>query len=305
MSENHAYEARQSVPLDALFVQTHWPLSSVQLKEILQQSGERQVGIVESEQGRFVYKIAESRRGEAGLRQDTAVFSALERVGFSQAPKLIPTAEGERFIKLGSRFVYLLERIEGSRPESSPETYSEIGKITGRLHLTRGFPFETDFNTNKILEDLYKNATDYTFGKEYQAIGRSLQDLETFPKTIIHTDISPANSIRHPKRGIVFIDWDDAGTGPAVVDLGAMLNEIIREDITFNESYIRAFFSSYTKERQIAPREVDGIVDATIFFALMYIPYGNMEKRWERIKWLHANKKELKELVSGFSNPSI
>jgi hypothetical protein len=37
----------------------------------------------------------------------------------------------------------------------------------------------------------------------------------------------------------------------------------------------------------------------------MYIPYGNMEKRWERIKWLHANKKELKELVSGFSNPSI
>lgn len=49
------------------------------------------------------------------------------------------------------------------------------------------------------------------------------QALEESPFTLLHGDYWPGNILIHEKGGITVFDWEDAGIGPAVLDLLGMI----------------------------------------------------------------------------------
>ena len=115
---------------------------------------------------------------------------------------------------------------------------------------------------------------------------------------MLHTDLAPANAIRTSSGRLVLVDWEDAGVGPAVIDLGGVLNELIDESCRYRGQQVRAFFAAYAAARPISGQERAHIVDAALFYALLYLPFGqDLHRRWRRVLWMIAHRQELERLL--------
>lgn len=114
-------------------------------------------------------------------------------------------------------------------------------------------------------------------------------------QSLIHTDIGPHNAIKRHDGSIVLVDWDDAGVGTTILDLGfPLICHFVSEDLIFERENAKAFYDAYFSKRKLSTAERALIFDAGLFFALMYVPYGETQKHWERIKFSLVNK----ELIS-------
>lgn len=104
----------------------------------------------------------------------------------------------------------------------------------------------------------------------------SLQHVQQFqqtgllPETIIHGDCWPGNAVRTPKGGITLIDWDWAGIGPAILDLGNLLLichfskpqlPVIQPD----EQCIAAVVRGYCQQRRPSATELSVLKDALLY----------------------------------------
>lgn len=279
------------------FIEENWPIAKVELGKLFQTSGERVVGLIESDKGKFVYKIADPWKAETAIKRDLSAFDFLNSIGFKHISTILRTKEGKVFAKKDGQFIYLMTFVEGKNPEPTPENYGQLGKITAELHNVKGFPFETEFKAGIVIEDLKKNSKEYSFGKEYTEILNNLPDFECFPKSLIHTDISTGNSMKEENGNIILLDWDDVGIGTRIFDLGQPFGHFVSEDLEFYEERARAFYSAYFKEIELTQAEIDHILDAAIFYACMYLIYGDMEKRWRRIKWSIENRDKLERII--------
>jgi Ser/Thr protein kinase RdoA (MazF antagonist) len=90
------------------------------------------------------------------------------------------------------------------------------------------------------------------------------------PATILHTDCWANNAIRTPAGQMVLIDWDGAGWGPAILDLGYLLvacHAFLPEwpQITPSPERIEAVMAGYQQQRAITLLERDLLHDAICF----------------------------------------
>jgi thiamine kinase-like enzyme len=115
---------------------------------------------------------------------------------------------------------------------------------------------------------------------------------------IILLAVTPTNTIQNEGGDFIVIDWDESGIGVSVLDIGQpLINQFISEDLEFFEDKLKAFYQTYFRERKITDEEMNYIFDAGIFWACMYIIYGDTPKRWKRIKWAIENRKKLENLI--------
>ncbi len=284
--------------ISAAAISKHWGLHGVRLGRILQRHWQREVVEVTAEEGRFVYKIAGSWKRRSAVAKDTAVLEALAVRGYREAPRLIRTQDDRPFVALGQRFVYLLERIEGKVPVKSVAVYRALGRSAARLHRLRNFPHRTDLAPGRVLREQRTVSRAYPFRKDFLRAFEALPDFSHLPQAVLHTDLAPENAIRRPDGRLVLIDWEDAGVGSAVIDLGGVLNELIDESCRYRTARVRAFFRAYAAIRPISKRERARIVDAALFYALMYLPFGQgPQRRWQRVLWMRAHRQELERLL--------
>src|SRR3989338_2222068 len=281
------------------FFQDVWGLEGVKIIKVLKDVRGKYyklTGIIDSTTGKYIFKIFGSWRNVGGVNKDTKVFEILQNKGFKNISKLLKTKDQKNFKKVGKNFIYLVEYIEGKNPKPTQRAYEKLAVVTAKLHSVKNFPFKTDFDTVKIAKDLRKNSAKFKFGSQYREIVKSLPNFNKFPHTVIHTDIAPSNSVQKKDGTIVFVDWDDVGLGPTIIDLGSVLNEIIKEDTSFSKNNVRTLYQIYFKHRKISETEKAHIFDGCLFFALMYISHGNLSKRWKRILWLIENRKSIESL---------
>jgi Ser/Thr protein kinase RdoA (MazF antagonist) len=293
-------DQKQDHPFDTHQIEKIWGLKDVRLNKILQQSyGHRMTLLIDSTQGKFVYKVASPWKDERALEKDTVIFDFLNEKGCTFITKLLKTVEGKNFATIQDRFVYVLEYVEGKNPARTVETYKKLGEITAILHSTEGYQHRTDFNPQYIIEHNFKeNAEKFSFSDEYLKISKTLPNFSQFSQTLIHTDISPENTVEREGGSLVFVDWDDAGIGPTVLDLGyVLMSECTTENLELKPEIAKAFYSSYLTKRNITPEEKTYMFDAGLFFALMYIVFGDVEKRWKRIQWLIENRKVVEAMI--------
>ncbi|RJQ37605.1 hypothetical protein C4552_00380 [Candidatus Parcubacteria bacterium] len=278
-------------------IEQYWPLTNVQAGEILSQSGERIVGALSAHEGNFVYKIADPSKTEAAIQKDTFAFDFLSRQNWPHIPKLLSTREDGPFQVIDDKFVYVMERVEGKAPERNPATWQELGRIAASLHEISGYPYQSSFTVESEIARFEEIASKVSFGSAYLEVARSLNDFGGLSQTLIHTDIGPHNSVQKQDGTIVLTDWDDVGIGTTILDLGfPLICHFVTEDLKTEEENARAFYASYFSHRSIPEREKDLIFDAGLLYALAYVPYGNTEKHWERIKFATEHK----ALISGW-----
>jgi Ser/Thr protein kinase RdoA (MazF antagonist) len=282
----------------AKFIEESWPLTKVKVSHIKGNTGGGYVGIVESSEGKYIYKIPGPWKTPKNVARDLTGIDYLNIICFKHTSRLLKTQEGENSIVIESRPIFLLEYIEGETPTSSPETYRELGRITALLHQVPNFPFETDFDASIIIEDLKKSAKNFEFEKEYSEVLSDLPDFSDLPDTLIHTDIAPCNSIKSADGTLILIDWDEIGIGKTVLDVGGpLVSQFVSEDLEFDEDSTNSFYKAYFKQRKLSDDEMNHIFDAALFWACMDIVHGNTPKRWKRISWAMENRKMLEKVV--------
>ncbi len=97
-----------------------------------------------------------------------------------------------------------------------------------------------------------------------------LQRQVLLPTTLIHGDCWHANAVRTVHDTLVLIDWDCAGLGPAVLDLGNLLltshydlsAPLVLEP---DQSSIHAIMEGYQSQRLLTEQERMSIADAVRF----------------------------------------
>ena len=281
-------------------VEKYWPLTNVVIGEKLKQipGVERKVGVLTSAEGKFTYKIADPWKSKEALDIDLKMFDFLAVQNFKYITKLLKTKDNNNYIQIENNFIYILQFVDGKHPDETPENYKRLGEITAELHSIKNCPYETKFSANYIVQhNLIDNAKKLSLPDEYLELVKQQPDYDQFPKTIIHSDIGPGNSIQRPDGEIILIDWDDTGVGTTILDLGyPLIQQFVSEDLEFKEEKGRAFYQAYFKHRKLSELEMDHIFDAALFYSLFYIEFGDSKKRWERIKWALENKDKLTNL---------
>jgi hypothetical protein len=184
-----------------------------------------------------------------------------------------------------------MEFVEGSTPKSTDYNWFKVGKIAALLHNIEDYPHTTLFSLDSVKDEFFNLSRKYSFGNEYWNLVEALPDFNRLPTALIHTDIQLQNTILTKNGNIILTDWDDAGKGPTVLDLGfPLICKFISRQLTIRRSMAASFYQGYSSLRQISDEEKEFIFDAGLFYALLYIKYGIARLNWEKIKYAIRNK---------------
>jgi hypothetical protein len=104
-----------STPFSFEIFESFWPLSGVKVGKILQQRDGKLVGEIFANEGNFVFKVANPERREENIIRDTFAFNFLRARNFQHIPALLQTRERENYQNVDVKFVFVMERIEGSK----------------------------------------------------------------------------------------------------------------------------------------------------------------------------------------------
>ena len=258
-------------------VQENWPVT-VETIEVLKQSGERVVYKVTTDKGSFTFKIADPSKSRKDVANDTSIFQFLEDQNFP-APRILKTSDQKNFIKVEDKYIYALTYLEGETPDPTIENYRKLGDLTARLHKLKGYKIRTKFTPAS--QKPYFAEKEEKFGERYSALVKSLPTFTGYPECLIHTDIGLHNSVQLKNGDIVLVDWDDAGVGTRILDIGfPLLSSFTSDSLDYQINESQAYYSTYLSEIRLTKEEKQHIWDAGLFFALMYFPTQNGQADW-------------------------
>jgi Ser/Thr protein kinase RdoA (MazF antagonist) len=280
------------------FIELHWPLSRVTLGEIIQERDERITGRLSAREGEFVYKIADPSKTEEAIDRDTYIFDFLSSRGFQHVPPLLKTKRDTPYSEVEGRYAYIME-YAGKQAAPTPATWAVLGSITAQLHSIQGYPYKSLFSFESAKRMFPQKAAQLPFGKEYMELVETLPDFDTLSQSIIHTDIGHHNAVEGDDGKLVLIDWDDAGICSTILDLGApLICHFLHEDEYFLKAEAEIFYRTYFSEKEIPDDEKEYLFDAGLFFALMYAPFGDIQKNWKKILFA-LERKDLFQSIIG------
>lgn len=177
------------------------------------------------------------------LTGHAAVLDYLQQRGFA-APHVRRTSDGALLACYQGWTTLLVSFLEGEGADFAPHSLDLLSECAGRLHMcAHDVLAEVD---SAYLPDSPLRPTQpasLAIDRLIQALPHvpaalrqfcedaivSLQQVQQFqqagllPETIIHGDCWPGNAVQTPEGGIVLIDWDWAGIGPAILDIGTLL----------------------------------------------------------------------------------
>ena len=251
------------------FIVQNWPLTNPAI-ELLKKSGERIVYKVSADEGVFIVKISDPAKSEATVLKDTQILRFLEEAGYP-APRLLLSRAGTNYVLHDGKCVYVISYLEGKEPERNVENYSKLGQVTARLHSLQGYTIPTDFTAAAEMPIMLERAKKFGMDAHYAELVKALPDFSRFPGCLIHTDIGSHNSIQLATGEIELIDWDDAGIGTRILDLGfPLVCDFVTKDLIFEKGRATAFYEAYRSIITLTDDEKDHLFDAGLFYALSY-----------------------------------
>jgi Ser/Thr protein kinase RdoA (MazF antagonist) len=240
--------------------------------------------------------VVKAYRDPAIAARAAAILEQLERLGVP-APRLVHIASTE---------VAMTDVGEPS-DDTSAEVYRVLGELAGRLHATpaAGMP-EATFS---LANERVRAATTLELARAHRlehleliegellAAFAELADLDALPRGLIHTDIGPHNSVVDARGVRTLVDWDDAGLGACVIDIGYTLVHAA-VDIESGEprwlpERARAFLAGYSTHRTLTAAELAALPDAMALGSLIYViadwvPAIHV-REWARASWVRAH----------------
>jgi len=283
----------------SVYIQDNWLLNNITL-HLLQNKGGRLVYKINSEQGTYVLKISNSAKKYKEMVRDLWIIESEQRQMFANVPKILKTKYSNTIISYEGRYGFIMEYIDGGNPDGTREDWKEIALLTAQLHEVKNCKYVTDLTLNSEKAWIEEQSQRFSFGQEYKNLFYKLIDFSVFPQTFIHTDIGLHNCVKNKKGEIFFLDWDGAGVGARILDISfPLLSQLISINWFIQEKNIKIFYKTYFENTHIPVlrKEKEAIFDASLFFSLIYVPYGDIQKNWAKVKYAIKNKDYLLSLI--------
>jgi Ser/Thr protein kinase RdoA (MazF antagonist) len=256
---------------------------------------------LDSASGKLIYCIEQESRQSLILRayplqhnirllQLTAILSFLEAHGYPCERMIAATSGTLTTAQMGWQFL-LTTYIEGSPVDDSLPTLHSLGSALGQLHALLVPALNTIYPLPQA-EMLPQREITYALShlraaepflprhlySRYDEIATALRNLDLFedlPTVLIHNDAHPSNAICTPTGQVLFIDWEGAGLGPAVIDLGFLLASCDTESpwtppLPPDPARVEAIIAGYSQYHTLTFAELDRLPDAIRFRALVY-----------------------------------
>ena len=228
----------QQTILTAL-VQDQYFSGSVQVRQIAEYTFEdRGIYRIDFSDGRsyvlraFRYDVKEI------LQSQAALYACLEQQAYP-APRILHTINGGAIALHEDWMALMVSYVEGSLADFSPEHLTLLGAQLGELHALSEHildrPGSSAFPTSRlhprelqkhelashevahlpeVLRTLYKASIETI---------DTLQQATQLPITLLHGDCWPHNAVVTEDGQLTLIDWDCAGLGTAILDVGYLL----------------------------------------------------------------------------------
>lgn len=269
----------------------------------------------------FVLRYFSAERNPESILSDIKVLAFLERSNFP-ASRIIKTTDSKDFFQLDNRLGFMTTYIAGHHPQQTRETMHQIGNLMAKLHSIQVNQTEvpvSQWNVTVQKEMVRENIQKFSKSniehwneivpqliKAYDL----LPDFNQLPEVLIHTDLGVHNSIMDSKGELSFIDWDDAGIGSSVFDIGNVLgnNLITFPDLEsldhhFEKELAKSLMKGYQAVRQLSAKEKNLLVEGIEFCVLGYvfmewIPQIGM-RSWARYEFARDNKEEILNTLLG------
>jgi Ser/Thr protein kinase RdoA (MazF antagonist) len=231
---------------------------------------------------------------DKGAHDIVANLLFLEKESFP-AERLIRTKDGANVWTSQGWHTLVTAFVDGKPIPSTPDAFHQIGKTLGALHALDYRSANPPVPISKLVpkrEVAYalseltpvRGKVPYSLRPRFDFIENSLQELpdcEALPKVFIHSDCHPGNGAQREDGTIVLYDWQDAGLGPAVIDLAYLLLScdgmapwLPQSSFTGNDPWpeetIKSIVEGYTKHHRIGTQEVERLPDAILFRSLIF-----------------------------------
>ncbi len=197
------------------------------------------------------------------------------------APRLLDTADGRSWITVDGGRALLLTHLQGEHVDADPDTMRDLGALAARVHLIPGEGPAAAWSVAHLRDEIRRGAEDPALGRlagweripDVVGAVERLPAMEDLPQGLVHTDLWPGNAVRTPDGEIALLDWDDAGRGTVVLDIGYVLQATCVADDPpgWREDLARAFLDAYRAVRPLTGTETEAIGDAMSFGALYYV----------------------------------
>lgn len=268
---------------------------------------------IESDKGPFVVRLFEPE----SVSEHSGEIAALQFLADSAftAPRLLPAQAGQILSSLGEKTGYITSFIPGALPPATIDSAQKLGRTAGRLHAldalragledtTFTIAAERQFFASLDADPAVRAWEGYgEIRDELVAAWKNLSDLDAAPQVLVHTDILFENAVLTPTGAVTLIDWDGAGIGPAIQDVGYFLVEqtvsLTGEQLPLDNAL--AFLNGYIAERPLNSLEWNLLPDALVFGAIVYIlaPWDGKVSLgiWRRARYILERGEELSDIL--------
>jgi Ser/Thr protein kinase RdoA (MazF antagonist) len=228
------------------------------------------------------YRWGRNQPLDVWLRQRAGLLTYLAEQ-YYLAPRVLPSQAGAPVVRVQPWNFLVTSYIGGDANVLSPENMVWLGSALGQLHRIQ-LPdqeqigpawWNETYSLPHALEQLTAAASvvppDYQdFYEQMRATLQAIQHhLSTVPRVILHGDCWAPNAVTQ-ERKVVLIDWECAGQGAAILDLGTLLLRCQYDqygDIpeVLQAQHVTSVIGGYVQHRIPTPEELDMLLEAMRF----------------------------------------
>ena len=184
----------------------------------------RRVVRIDSDQGSFVAKIDDAPGPAENDETLLRVLSFLNGRQFPHAPLLLRTRTDTSVARIGDSTIAVMEFIPLAVVESEElraSGWKDLGRASAQLNGYTDYPQPFAIPVDRALRELAERAKGQPFEQPFmEALTRAAALTEAKQTSLIHGEINEANARRRADGSVVFVDWDQAGTGPTALEYG-------------------------------------------------------------------------------------
>jgi homoserine kinase type II len=257
---------------------------------------------VELENRNILLKISDDK-GETDILDEINLLNFLKSKKFPFSIYPIKRPNGEFIYHYKNKVGVIFEFIEGKIPQINDVICQKIGQALGLLHQIKGKEslrsYESvGFGPLKILNYLDQKSCPEDFKKIFQEIfPDNLKNYlsQKFEEGFIHGDLYFDNTLFDNGDLKVILDFEQAGIGPYILDLGISISGSCLKDGKIYKKLMTSYILGYETNRKLAKEEKTFLNDA-VCLGLFSISLWRI-KRFKEGNLDPSRKESYKELL--------
>ncbi len=278
-------------------LEASWPLTRVEVVDVLRSFQGRTVILVAAEQGHYVVKIDLAPRANLRDADQLEVLEYLHQRGYEHAPAMLSTTSGRPCAKTSLGLASVLEHLPLPLDHGARQ-WRELGLAAAELNRFADYPVPYSVPIVPALEELSRQAFGLAFERQFNdLLGQVAFLADLAPTALVHGEINLSNAGRRLDGTTVLLDWDQAGSAPPCIEYGYPLVSVFLSESAhvLDVDSATAFYGSY--------QEAGGRADASegfaaaVFHALRYMWWGDVGSRWERILYAADHQAQLSDVL--------